>query len=39
MFRLIKQVFILLISFSGSLATNCVSSNNEPCLARPTLLI
>ena len=39
MFRLIKQVFILLISFSGSLATNCVSPNNEPCLARPTLLI
>ena len=37
MFRLIKQVFITLLSFSGSLATKCVSLNNEPCTARPTL--
>ena len=37
MFRLIKQVFIVLLSFSRSLATKRVSlSSNEPCMARPT---
>ena len=36
MFRLIKQVFIVLLSFSRSLATKCVY-DNEPCMARPTL--
>ena len=30
MFNLIKQVFIPLLSFSRSLATKCVSLNNEP---------
>ena len=32
MFRLIA------LSFSESLATKCVSLNNEPCMARPTLI-
>ena len=36
MFRLTKQVFIVLLSFSRSLATKCVY-DNEPCMARPTL--
>ena len=27
-----------LLSFSGSLATKCMSLNNEPCLVRPTLI-
>ena len=31
MFRLIKQVFIVLLSFSRSSATECVSLNNELC--------
>ena len=34
---LIKQVFIALVSFSGSLALKSVSYN-EPCMARPTLI-
>ena len=38
MFWLVKQVFIVLLSFSGSLATKCVSVNNEPCRTRPTLI-
>ena len=41
MFSLIKQVFIVLLSFKSSLTgdqTKCVSSNNEPCMFRPTLL-
>ena len=38
MFRLIKQVFIVLLSFSGSLESKCVSLNNEPCTIRPTLI-
>ena len=29
MFRLIKYVFIVLLNFSRSLATECVSLNNE----------
>ena len=41
MFKFIKQVFISLISFGGSLArvatasdcTKCISLNSEPCLA------
>ena len=31
MFRFIKQVFIGLINLDGTLATKCVSLNNEPC--------
>ena len=38
MFRLIKQVFIVLLSFSRSLATKCMSLNNEPSMTRPTLI-
>ena len=38
MFSFIKQVFLVLLSFSSSLATKCVSLNDEPCIARPTLL-
>ena len=38
MFKLIKQVFIVLLSFIRSLATRCVSLNNKPCITRPTLI-
>ena len=38
MLWLIKQVFIALLSFSGSLATKCMPLNNEPFIARPTLI-
>ena len=46
MFNLIKQVFIVLLSFSESLArvakvsdrTKCLSSNDEPCIVRPSLI-
>ena len=38
MFSLIKQVFIALLSFSRSLATKCVSLNNEPCMIRANLI-
>ena len=34
--RLIKQVFIELFSFTGSLRTTCMSLNNEQCMTRPT---
>ena len=38
MFSLIKQEFIVLLSFSSSLSTKCVSLNDEPCVLRPTLI-
>ena len=38
MFSLIKQVFIVLLSFSSSLATKCVSLNDKSCMIRPTLI-
>ena len=38
MFSLNKQVFIVLLSFSESLAIKCVSLNNEPCQVRQTLI-
>ena len=46
MFILIKQVFIALLRWSGSLSsminaschTNCICSNNQPCTTRPTLM-
>ena len=28
---------IVLLSFSGYLATKCVSLNNQPCMTRPTV--
>ena len=34
MLRLIKQVFIALLIFSGSSATKCLSLNNEQCITR-----
>ena len=33
MFHLIKQVITVLLSFSGSSTTKCVSLDNEPCIA------
>ena len=38
MFSLIKQVFIVLLSFSSPLASKYMSLNDEPCIARPTLI-
>ena len=37
MFRLIKQVFIALLSFGRSLSFKCESLNSEPCVIMPTL--
>ena len=37
MFSIIKQVFIVSLSFSESLSTKCVPLNDEPCMVRPTL--
>ena len=34
----IKQVFIVLLSFSGSLPTIYITRNNEQFLARPNLI-
>ena len=39
MFSLIKQVFIVLLSFSESLATKCASLNDEPSMFRTTIRI
>ena len=38
MFKFIKKAFIVLVSFSGSLFTKCMSVNNETYFARPTLI-
>ena len=38
MLSLIKQLFVASFSFSSSLATKCVSLNDEPCMVRPTLI-
>ena len=38
MFSPIKQVFIVLLSFSSSLATKCVSLNDPPFMVGPTLI-
>ena len=46
MLRLIKQVFIALLSLSGSLTwmvnvsdhIKCISSNNQPCMTRSNLI-
>ena len=37
MLSLIKQVFIVLWSFSISLATNCFLLNDEPCMLKTIL--
>ena len=36
-FGFIKKMFIGLLSFRNSLATQCVSLNNEPCIVRSAL--
>ena len=38
MFSLIKQMFIALLSCTKSLATECVSLNNELYMIRPFLV-
>ena len=38
MFSLIKKLYIVILSFSSSLATKCVSLNDEPCMIRLTLI-
>ena len=38
MFSLIKRVFIVLLSFSESLAKKYLFLNDEPCMVRPTLI-
>ena len=38
MFSLIKQVLIVLLSFSESLASKCLFLNDERCMVRPTLI-
>ena len=38
MFSFIKHVFIALLSFSESLATKCLFSNDEACIVRRTLI-
>ena len=38
MFSIFKQALIVLLSFSSSLATKCVSLNDKPCMFRPTLI-
>ena len=38
MFSLIEEVFVVLLSFSSSLAVKRVSLNDEPCMIRPTLI-
>ena len=41
MFLVIKQVFIVLLSFSETLAsdrTKCLFLNDEPCMVRPALI-
>ena len=38
MFWLIKQVFIVLLGFSRSLATKCMSLNDESCMIRSTFI-
>ena len=32
------SLFIVLLSFSSSLATKCLFLNDEPCMVRPTLI-
>ena len=39
MFSFVKQVFLVLLSFCSSLATKCVSLNEEPCIARHNLIV
>ena len=36
--NIIKQVFIVLLSFTESLVTKCLFLNDEPCMVRPTFI-
>ena len=38
MFSLINPVFVVLLSFSSSLPTTCLSLNYKPCMVRPNLI-
>ena len=38
MFGLVKQVLIALLSISYSLNTTCISLNDEPCVAKLSLI-
>ena len=38
MFRLIKQLFVPLLTFSGYLPTKFMSLNNKPCMISLTLV-
>ena len=38
MFNYVIVFFIVLLPFSGSLDTKCISLDNELCLVRPTLI-
>ena len=38
MFSLIKQVFIVLLSFSSYLTIKCLSLKDEPYIVRPNLI-
>ena len=38
MFWLIKQVFIVLLGFSRSIVTKCMSLNDESCMIRSTFI-
>ena len=38
MFGLVKQVFIAVLSFNGSLATKFMPLNNEQCMIKPNLI-
>ena len=38
MFILIKQVLIVLLTFSESLATSCLSLNDEPFMVKATII-
>ena len=38
MLSLIKQAFLVLLSFSEPVSTNCRSLNDEPCMVRSALI-
>ena len=38
MVSLIKQVLVVFLSFSSSLATKCLFLNDEPCMVKPILI-
>ena len=38
MFRFIKKVFVVAMSFFGCNALKCVSKNNQKCKVRPEII-